>query len=56
LQRLHYGSDSVKNHLLETLPNESSKAFIITGSSLSTKTGLIKVSEAKSVALMPGQS
>ncbi|KAK5138431.1 hypothetical protein LTR08_000017 [Meristemomyces frigidus] len=42
LQRLYYGSESVKKHLLECLPSESSKAFIITGSSLASKTGLIK--------------
>jgi alcohol dehydrogenase class IV len=42
LQRLHYGSDSVKTHLLDCLPSESSKAFIITGSSLATKTPLVK--------------
>jgi alcohol dehydrogenase class IV len=41
IQRLYYGSGSVKKHLNECLPRESSKAFIITGSSLS-KTGLIK--------------
>jgi alcohol dehydrogenase class IV len=42
LQKLHYGSDSVKKHLLDCLPNENSKAFIITGSSLATKTSLVK--------------
>ena len=42
LQRLHYGPDSVKKHLLECLPNESSKAFVLTGSSLANKTSLIK--------------
>jgi alcohol dehydrogenase class IV len=42
LQKLHYGSDSVKNHLLDCLPSEKSKAFIITGSSLATKTPLVK--------------
>ncbi|CAO2652916.1 Nn.00g023270.m01.CDS01 [Neocucurbitaria sp. VM-36] len=42
LQRLHYGSGSVKNYLLECLPKESSKAFIITGNSLATKTSLVK--------------
>lgn len=42
LQRLHYGPDSVKQHLLECLPNESSKAFVLTGSSLANKTSLIK--------------
>ena len=42
LQRLYYGSDSVKNHLTECLPRDSSKAFIITGTSLANKTSLIK--------------
>lgn len=42
LQRLHYGHESVQKHLLECLPSETSKAFIITGASLATKTPLIK--------------
>ena len=42
LQKLQYGSESVKKHLLECLPKESSKAFIITGNSLATKTPLVK--------------
>ncbi|KAF2774496.1 Dehydroquinate synthase-like protein [Teratosphaeria nubilosa] len=42
LQRLYYGPDSVKKHLADCLPSESSKAFIITGTSLASKTGLIK--------------
>ncbi|KAI5366508.1 Putative alcohol dehydrogenase, iron-type/glycerol dehydrogenase GldA [Septoria linicola] len=42
LQRLHYGSNSVQEYLLECLPNEKSKAFILTGNSLATKTPLIK--------------
>ncbi|CAK4030914.1 related to Lactaldehyde reductase [Lecanosticta acicola] len=42
LQRLHYGPNSVKDHLLECLPTESSRAFILTGSSLANKTALIK--------------
>lgn len=42
LQRLYYGPDSVKQHLLECLPTESSKAFILTGTSLANKTSLIK--------------
>ena len=42
LQRLYYGSGSVKTHLLECLPRDSSKAFIVTGASLANKTGLIK--------------
>jgi len=32
----------VRDHLLDCLPNEKSKAFILTGSSLATKTSLIK--------------
>jgi alcohol dehydrogenase class IV len=42
LAQLYYGPESVKKHLAECLPNETSKAFIITGSSLATKTQLIK--------------
>ncbi len=43
LQRLHYGSGTVKTHLLDCLPEKSSsKAFIITGNSLATKTPLVK--------------
>ncbi|OJD39019.1 dehydroquinate synthase-like protein [Diplodia corticola] len=42
LKALWYGPNSVKNHLVESLPTESSKAFIVTGSSLATKTPLIK--------------
>lgn len=42
LQKLHYGSDSVHKHLLDCLPSSSSKAFIITGSSLATKTPLVQ--------------
>jgi alcohol dehydrogenase class IV len=42
LQKLHYGADAVKKYLVECLPNDKSKAFIITGSSLATKTPLVK--------------
>nr|POE87821.1 maleylacetate reductase 1 [Quercus suber] len=42
LVRLHYGPEAVKQHLLDCLPSDSSKAFIITGNSLATKTSLIK--------------
>ena len=42
LERLHYGPESAKKYLLECLPKDTSKAFIITGSSLATKTPLIK--------------
>ncbi|KAL8798792.1 MAG: hypothetical protein Q9182_006386 [Xanthomendoza sp. 2 TL-2023] len=41
LQALHYGPSSVQKHLLSHLPSNSSKAFIITGSSLATSTSLI---------------
>ncbi|KAL8894515.1 MAG: hypothetical protein Q9192_004251 [Flavoplaca navasiana] len=41
LQAMYYGPSSVKKHLLSHLPSDSSKAFIITGSSLATKTSLI---------------
>lgn len=39
---MHYGSQSVKQHLLDCLPHDSSRAFIITGNSLATKTSLVK--------------
>lgn len=42
LQGMYYGAGSVERHLIKSLPSESSKAFIITGSSLATKTDLIK--------------
>ena len=42
LERLYYGPESVKKHPAECLPKDTSKAFIITGSSLATKTQLIK--------------
>lgn len=42
LKGLFYGPQVVNKHLLSCLPSESSKAFIITGSSLATKTPLIK--------------
>ncbi|KAH7120825.1 hypothetical protein B0J11DRAFT_439210 [Dendryphion nanum] len=41
LQSLHYGPQTVEKHLVSVLPTPSSKAFIITGSSLFTKTPLI---------------
>lgn len=46
LQALYYGADSVRNHLLSCLPSSTSKAFIITGSSLASKTPLIKQVES----------
>ncbi|CAN9354302.1 unnamed protein product [Alternaria alternata] len=42
LQRLYYGSGVVSKNLLDCLPNETSKAFIITGNSLATKTPLVQ--------------
>ena len=42
LERLYYGPSSVQKHLLSCLPSSSSKAFIISGSSLATKTSLIQ--------------
>ena len=42
LQKLYYGSDSIATHLISCLPRDSSKAFIITGTSLATKTPLVK--------------
>lgn len=42
LQKLFYGPESVRKHLQSTLPSSSSKAFIITGSSLANKTSLVK--------------
>jgi alcohol dehydrogenase class IV len=41
LKALYYGPDSVSKYLLDCLPSESSKAFIVTGSSLANKTSLI---------------
>ena len=41
LERLYYGPNSVQKHLLSCLPSSSSKAFVITGSSLASKTTLI---------------
>ena len=42
LKALYYGPNVVKNHLLSVLPKDNSKAFIITGASLATKTPLIR--------------
>ena len=42
LERLYYGPNSVQNHLLSCLSSSSSKAFVITGSSLASKTTLIR--------------
>lgn len=42
LERMYYGPLSVDKHLMSCLPSSKSKAFIITGSSLATKTPLIQ--------------
>ncbi|KIV93039.1 hypothetical protein PV10_04284 [Exophiala mesophila] len=42
LKELHYGPGIVQEKLLSALPTESSRAFIVTGQSLATKTPLIK--------------
>ncbi|KIM97010.1 hypothetical protein OIDMADRAFT_58555 [Oidiodendron maius Zn] len=41
LEKLYYGSGCVQNYLIGALPSPSSKVFIITGSSLATKTPLV---------------
>jgi alcohol dehydrogenase class IV len=41
LKHLYYGPSCVKRHLLDTLPSSSSKVFIITGTSIATKTPLV---------------
>ncbi|KAI9648867.1 hypothetical protein NHQ30_003508 [Ciborinia camelliae] len=43
---LYYGSGCVQNHLLKTLPGPSSKVYIVTGTSLATKTPLVQKLEA----------
>lgn len=42
IERLYYGPSSVNDNLISCLPSSSSKAFIVTGSSLASKTPLIK--------------
>jgi len=42
LKALYYGPGSVQRHLIASLPHQDSKVFIVTGSSLSNKTTLIK--------------
>src|SRR5947209_6438151 len=42
LKNLYYGSGCVEQHLLSTLPTPSSKVFIVTGTSLATKTPLVR--------------
>ncbi|KAJ3161570.1 hypothetical protein HDU88_007303 [Geranomyces variabilis] len=42
LQALRYGANVVRDHLLAALPTPTSRAFIVTGTSLATRTPLIK--------------
>src|SRR5580700_10600392 len=42
LKHLYYGPSCVERHLLDTLPSSSSKVFIITGTSIATKTPLVR--------------
>ena len=42
LERLYYGPFSVRDNLISCLPSSSSKAFIITGSSLASRTPLVQ--------------
>ena len=46
LKNLYYGPSCVQRHLLSTLPSQSSKAFVITGRSIATKTPLMQQLEA----------
>lgn len=41
LSAVYYGTGVVEQHVLSSLPSEHSKAFIVTGSSLASKTPLI---------------
>lgn len=42
VKNLYYGSGCVERHLLSALPTTSSKVFIITGTSIATKTPLLQ--------------
>ncbi|KAF7552270.1 hypothetical protein G7Z17_g4426 [Cylindrodendrum hubeiense] len=42
LNHLYYGAGCVEKHLISALPSPSSKVFIVTGASISTKTPLIQ--------------
>lgn len=46
LQQMFYGPNCVQKHLLSALPTPTSKALILTGSSLASKTSLIKQIES----------
>ena len=42
VKELYYGTGCVEQHLLHTLPSATSKVFIVTGTSLATKTPLVR--------------
>ena len=42
LEHLYYGPSCVENYLLSTLPSPSSRVFIVTGTSIATKTPLLQ--------------
>ena len=42
LEALYYGPKCVEKYLVSLLPSKNSRAFIVTGNSLATKTPLIK--------------
>jgi alcohol dehydrogenase class IV len=46
ISKLYYGPSTVSTHLHSCIPSTSSKAFIITGNSLATKTPLVKQVES----------
>ncbi|MCJ1313587.1 hypothetical protein MMC25_007266 [Agyrium rufum] len=46
LSQMYYGPSSVQKHMISILPSKTSKAFIVTGSSLATKTPLISQLES----------
>ncbi|KAL1963926.1 hypothetical protein VTN77DRAFT_7732 [Rasamsonia byssochlamydoides] len=46
LKHLYYGPGCVQKHLLDVIPSAASKVFIITGTSIATKTPLIQQLEA----------
>ncbi|KAF2827808.1 putative Maleylacetate reductase [Ophiobolus disseminans] len=46
LNSLYYGPGCVQQHILDAIPTISSKVFIVTGSSLATKTPLVRQLEA----------
>ncbi|KAM3080317.1 hypothetical protein ACMFMG_005278 [Clarireedia jacksonii] len=46
VKNVYYGSGCVEQHLIDTLPTPSSKVFIVTGTSLATKTPLVQQLES----------